>query len=192
MILRRMSTPAILAAFISVTAFVSTDCVIAAGGRPDVDNEEARTRAQREQREEDYRRDREFTREREDRRDRETRRDGTYSREQEERRERESRRGGDFSENERKTIRDYFRSGDTTGGLPPGLAKRERLPPGLERQLHRNGTLPPGLQRHALPDDLERRLSIIKKGQSRFLTGDKVLLLDEETQTILDIIDLIL
>lgn len=175
MILRRISTPAILAAFISVTAFVSADCVVAAGGRPDVDNEEARAREQREEQ-----------REREDHRDRETRRDGTYAREK------ESRLGGDFSENDRNTIRDYFHSGDTTGGLPPGLAKRERLPPGLERQLQRNGALPPGLQRHALPDDLERRLSIIKQGQSRFLTGDKVLLLDEETQTILDIIDLIL
>src|SRR5215470_14934501 len=29
--------------------------------------------------------------------------------------------------------------------LPPGLAKRDRLPPGLEKQLVRNGTLPPGL-----------------------------------------------
>lgn len=30
--------------------------------------------------------------------------------------------------------------------LPPGLAKRDRLPPGLERQLIVNGTLPPGLR----------------------------------------------
>jgi|ERR1700746_1703842 hypothetical protein len=30
--------------------------------------------------------------------------------------------------------------------LPPGLAKRDRLPPGLERQLIVRGTLPPGLR----------------------------------------------
>ena len=30
--------------------------------------------------------------------------------------------------------------------LPPGLAKRDRLPPGLQRQLIVNGTLPPGLR----------------------------------------------
>ena len=35
--------------------------------------------------------------------------------------------------------------------LPPGLAKRDRLPPGLERQLIVNGTLPPGLRRKMRP-----------------------------------------
>lgn len=35
--------------------------------------------------------------------------------------------------------------------LPPGLAKRDRLPPGLERQLVVNGTLPPGLRTQARP-----------------------------------------
>lgn len=35
--------------------------------------------------------------------------------------------------------------------LPPGLAKRDRLPPGLERQLVVRGTLPPGLRRKMQP-----------------------------------------
>ncbi len=35
--------------------------------------------------------------------------------------------------------------------LPPGLAKRDRLPPGLERQLIVNGTLPPGLRGRMQP-----------------------------------------
>src|SRR3954468_6277708 len=35
--------------------------------------------------------------------------------------------------------------------LPPGLAKRDRLPPGLERQLIVNGTLPPGLRSRMQP-----------------------------------------
>jgi hypothetical protein len=43
-------------------------------------------------------------------------------------------------------------------GLPPGLAKRDRQPPGLERQLSERGRLPPGLQKRALPEDLEARL----------------------------------
>ena len=42
--------------------------------------------------------------------------------------------------------------------LPPGLAKRDTLPPGLERQLQRNGKLPPGLEKRALPDELKRAL----------------------------------
>jgi hypothetical protein len=36
-------------------------------------------------------------------------------------------------------------------GLPPGLAKREELPPGLEMQVEKNGSLPPGLAKR-LPD----------------------------------------
>ena len=35
--------------------------------------------------------------------------------------------------------------------LPPGLAQRDRLPPGLERQLIVNGTLPPGLRDRMQP-----------------------------------------
>ena len=35
--------------------------------------------------------------------------------------------------------------------LPPGLAKRDYLPPGLERQLIVNGTLPPGLRGRMQP-----------------------------------------
>lgn len=35
--------------------------------------------------------------------------------------------------------------------LPPGLAKHDRLPPGLERQLVVRGTLPPGLRTRMQP-----------------------------------------
>jgi hypothetical protein len=36
-------------------------------------------------------------------------------------------------------------------GLPPGLAKRDRLPPGLEKHLWNHGSLPPGLQKKIDP-----------------------------------------
>ena len=44
--------------------------------------------------------------------------------------------------------------------LPPGLAKKDRLPPGLEKQLVPRGSLPPGLQKRVqpCPVELERRL----------------------------------
>ncbi len=32
-------------------------------------------------------------------------------------------------------------------GLPPGLAKREQLPPGLQKHVRERGSLPPGLQK---------------------------------------------
>src|SRR5580704_17384993 len=42
--------------------------------------------------------------------------------------------------------------------LPPGLAKKDQLPPGLEKQLVRRGSLPPGLQKRIqpCPQELER------------------------------------
>lgn len=48
-----------------------------------------------------------------------------------------------------KEIRDWYHA--HYPNLPPGLAKRDRLPPGLERQLVVNGTLPPGLQKKIQP-----------------------------------------
>src|SRR4029434_7464978 len=44
---------------------------------------------------------------------------------------------------QRRIVRDYYRD----NGLPPGLAKRESLPPGLAKQLRERGELPPGLQK---------------------------------------------
>ena len=57
-----------------------------------------------------------------------------------------------------RDIHDWYRAHDSH--LPPGLAKRDRLPPGLERQLIVNGTLPPGLRgkMHPCPRELEAML----------------------------------
>ena len=54
-----------------------------------------------------------------------------------------------FSDRDRQIIGDCLVN--DRAGLPPGLAKKDHLPPGLERQLHRNGTLPPGLQKRVQP-----------------------------------------
>ena len=53
-----------------------------------------------------------------------------------------------------RDIHDWYRA--HYSHLPPGLAKRDRLPLGLERQLVVRGTLPPGLQKKMhLFDDTE-------------------------------------
>ena len=65
-------------------------------------------------------------------------------------------------------------------GLPPGLAKRDRLPPGLERQLRRNGKLPPGLQKKVtgLPSACSVGLPRLPEGWERVVLSDRVLILD--------------
>ena len=97
-----------------------------------------------------------------------------------------------FGSEEIRLIRQWFGHGPNLEGLPPGLAKRGTLPPGLQRQLQRNGTLPPGLQSkvYHLPYDLEGRLPSKRAGLSRIVIGDSVILLEETTQLILDIVSL--
>ncbi len=93
-----------------------------------------------------------------------------------------------FSTHDREVIREYYRGGS---GLPPGLAKRGgNLPPGLQRQLERNGTLPPGLQKRLtpFPADLERRLPRLPAIYQRGYIGGSVVIIDRRTQRILDVI----
>src|ERR1051326_3832533 len=71
--------------------------------------------------------------------------------------------------NDERIIREWFAQPSNLRGLPPGLAKKERLPPGLEKQLARNGQLPPGLQKRIqpLPPVLESRLTRLPEGRRR-------------------------
>ena len=73
--------------------------------------------------------------------------------------------------------------------LPPGLAKKDRLPPGLEKQLVRRGTLPPGLQKKVqpVPVDLERRLPPPPPECANVLVGGHIVLLNRRTNVVVDI-----
>lgn len=89
----------------------------------------------------------------------------------------------------RDVIRDYVHH-TPTASLPPGLAKRGgNLPPGLQKQLHRNGTLPPGLQKRLspYPVGLARRLPYLGDDyEGGFLDG-RVVIYNRHTSAILDI-----
>ena len=95
-----------------------------------------------------------------------------------------------FGESQEATIRAWFSNKQNLEGLPPGLVKRERLPAGLARQLEKNGSLPPGLQKrvHLFPLELGRLLPELPKGVIRVVIGVDILLLDETSNTILDIV----
>lgn len=83
-----------------------------------------------------------------------------------------------FSDSERQILESCFV--DHRAGLPPGLAKKDRLPPGLEKQLQRNGTLPPGLQKRVqpLPGSCDARLPRLPRDWSRVLLNGRIVLLD--------------
>jgi len=94
-----------------------------------------------------------------------------------------------FSENDRKFIHRYYRNKKLKRkGLPPGLAKKEKLPPGLEKQFKKNGKLPPGLAKRSLPRELEERLSPIPGGYVRLKVGSNIILMNATTEVIADII----
>ncbi|MGZ7029703.1 MAG: hypothetical protein ACXVG9_10290, partial [Terriglobales bacterium] len=62
--------------------------------------------------------------------------------------------------------------------------ERDNLPPGLEKQIQRNGTLPPGLQKRAqpLPGSCSARLPRLPVDWSRVVLGRRVLLLDPDSR----------
>ncbi len=91
-----------------------------------------------------------------------------------------------FCESDIRLIKDYYAKTKKT--LPPGLAKKSQLPPGLQKQLVRNGKLPPGLEKRSLPFELEKKLSPLPKGYVRLKVGENVLILKTNTDTIADII----
>ncbi len=62
------------------------------------------------------------------------------------------------------------------------------LPPGLQMQLERNGTLPPGLAKKALPPGLARKLGAPPPGTRRYIVNNDVVLIREATNLILDVI----
>jgi hypothetical protein len=94
-----------------------------------------------------------------------------------------------FSAHDRVILRGCL--GDNYSNLPPGLAKRNSLPPGLEKQLRRNGTLPPGLQKRVqpIPEACEVQLPRLPHEWERVILGSRIILLDG-TQVIRDIFEI--
>jgi hypothetical protein len=101
-----------------------------------------------------------------------------------------------FSTDDRRYIHDYYYRDYDDGyydrkkskKLPPGLAKRDELPPGLQKQIRRNGQLPPGLQGRHLPHELERRLSPLPPDYVRMQVGRDIVLINQKTRITVDVI----
>ena len=93
---------------------------------------------------------------------------------------------GHYRDHDRE-LREWYRA--NYNHLPPGLAKRDRLPPGLERQLVVRGTLPPGLRRqmHPCPVEVERHLPPPPPGYMHTVIGGHVVLVNRRTFFVLDV-----
>jgi hypothetical protein len=86
-----------------------------------------------------------------------------------------------FSSADARAIVDYYR---------PRL---QQLPPGLEKKVQRGGTLPPGWQKkvQVFPQELVGRLPPAPAGCTRVVSGKVALLIQDATNVVLDIIDLV-
>ena len=95
-----------------------------------------------------------------------------------------------YSTRNRDELRSWYRAHESN--LPPGLAKRDELPPGLQRQLVLNGELPPGLQRevHPCPPEVIRFLPPPPPDTEHVLLGGQIVLWNRNTHIVLDIMKL--
>jgi hypothetical protein len=94
-----------------------------------------------------------------------------------------------IGQTDQRIIREWFAQPSNLKGLPPGLAKKESLPPGLQKQLVRNGQLPPGLQKkiQPMPAALEEKLSPVPEGTKRVVINGSIVLFNAHTNLVLDI-----
>lgn len=93
---------------------------------------------------------------------------------------------GHYKDHDRN-INDWYRA--HYSNLPPGLAKRDRLPPGLERQLVVNGTLPPGLRKkmQPCPNELEVMLPPPPPNYAHVFVGGNLVLVNRVSFQIADV-----
>ena len=93
---------------------------------------------------------------------------------------------GHYRDHDRE-LHEWYRGHE--GHLPPGLAKRDALPPGLERQLVVRGTLPPGLRgrMHPCPVEVEHYLPPAPTGYMHTVIGGNIALVNRRTFLVLDI-----
>jgi hypothetical protein len=99
----------------------------------------------------------------------------------------DDRRGYGFAGHDRDEMRGWY--AQNSRHLPPGLAKKDRLPPGLESQLVVRGAFPRGLERqvYAVPVDLDRRLPPPPPDDERVMVGGHIVLRNRSSKVVIDI-----
>ena len=91
-----------------------------------------------------------------------------------------------FGDSDRSYVQDYYRH-----SLPPGLAKKGKVPPGHAKRMARGMAWPPGVAYDPLPLSLQRQLSPLPKGYARFIVGEDVVIVDMNARLIVDVVNLL-
>ncbi len=93
-----------------------------------------------------------------------------------------------FSDSDREKIMHHYTRSGKTKKVPPGLAKKQELPPGLQKHIEKHGELPPGLGGRSLPEDLERSLAPLPHGYVRLKVGGAVIIMHQKTRVVFDVV----
>ncbi len=95
-----------------------------------------------------------------------------------------------YDDHDRQEMRSYYH--DHYRHLPPGLAKKDRLPPGWERRLRVHYVLDGDMRAymHPCPPDLEGRLPPPPPHCAHTIIGGHVVLVNSSTYMVLDIFHL--
>lgn len=94
-----------------------------------------------------------------------------------------------FTDRDRAAIRDYFST--SRHRLPPGLAKKGKVPPGHAMKLYRGHPVPPGYSWSSLPRDLEGRLSRLPGDYVRIQVGADIGIMNLRTRVVVDLLEFI-
>lgn len=91
-----------------------------------------------------------------------------------------------FSDNDRLLIRDYYAP---RRGLPPGLARQGKVPPGHAWKMRVQAPLPPEAVWRPLPGELDRRLSRLPDGYVRVVVGADIGIMNVRTRVVVDLLE---
>ena len=91
-----------------------------------------------------------------------------------------------FGDGDRGYVQDYYRH-----NLPPGLAKKGKVPPGHAKRMARGMGWPPGVAYEPLPLSLQRQLRPLPRGYARFIVGEDVVVVDMDSRVIVDVVNLL-
>lgn len=96
-----------------------------------------------------------------------------------------------FRDAEIRILLDFYRPG--SGNLPPGIARKGEFPPGILKQIARGKGLPPGLANklEPFPLPLARQFPAPPPGYRRMICGTLALMLDDSTNMVVDVVNLV-
>ncbi|MEW5768929.1 MAG: hypothetical protein AB1831_01055 [Pseudomonadota bacterium] len=92
-----------------------------------------------------------------------------------------------FTDHDRVLIRDYY--APRHARLPPGLAKQGKVPPGHAWRMRRGTPIPQDYHWHAIPADLDGRLSRLPDGYVRVIVGADIGIMNVRTRVVVDLLE---